>query len=57
MTKKIDRQVVVWGAGSWGTALALHLSKKVDRVALWVYDKDQYMTMKDTGENPDFLPG
>jgi glycerol-3-phosphate dehydrogenase (NAD(P)+) len=57
MTKKSDRNAVVWGGGSWGTALAIHLSKRVANVALWVYEKEQYLTMAELRANPDFLPG
>ncbi len=49
--------VVVWGAGSWGTALALHLARSGRRVALWVYEEGQFDSMRRTGENADFLPG
>lgn len=57
MTRKTDRKVVVWGAGSWGTALAVHLARRNDRLALWVYEKEQYETMKAKRQNPYFLPG
>ncbi len=50
-------KIVVWGAGSWGTALALHLARAGHEVALWVYEGEQYETMLRTGENADFLPG
>jgi len=52
-----EKKVVVWGGGSWGTALAVHLSKRFDRIALWVYEKEQLETMEKLRENPDFLPG
>ncbi len=51
------RRVVVWGAGSWGTALALHLAKSGRLVSLWVYEAEQFESMGRTGENADFLPG
>ena len=57
MTRKTDKRLVVWGGGSWGTALAAHLARRSERVAVWVYDKDQYGTMSTTRGNPDFLPG
>jgi len=50
-------RIVVWGAGSWGTALALHLHALGNDVAMWVYEKPQYEEMAASGENPDFLPG
>jgi glycerol-3-phosphate dehydrogenase (NAD(P)+) len=50
-------RAVIWGAGAWGTALALHLAGQGASVALWVYDSGQYETMERLKENPDFLPG
>jgi glycerol-3-phosphate dehydrogenase (NAD(P)+) len=50
-------RVVVWGAGSWGTALALHLAQAGHPVSLWVYEAAQFEAMKASGENADFLPG
>jgi glycerol-3-phosphate dehydrogenase (NAD(P)+) len=49
--------VDVWGAGAWGTALALHLKRLGREVHLWVFEESQFGTMVETGENPDFLPG
>ncbi len=57
MTRRTDKRIVVWGGGSWGTALAVHLARRADRVAVWVYDQGQYETMAATRGNPDFLPG
>jgi glycerol-3-phosphate dehydrogenase (NAD(P)+) len=57
MAPKAEVKIIVWGAGSWGTALALHLSKKLENVALWVFEKDQFKVMASRRENPDFLPG
>jgi len=53
-----ERQhVVVWGAGSWGTALAIHLARGGHETALWVYEDDLYPRMVQTRENEVFLPG
>lgn len=57
MTRRTDKRLVIWGGGSWGTALAAHLARRAERVAVWVYDKGQYETMASTRGNPDFLPG
>ena len=51
------RRVVVWGAGAWGTALALHLHRMGHAVALWVYEGAQYEDMLEARENRSFLPG
>lgn len=50
-------RVVVWGAGSWGTALALHLAQSGARTALWVFEEDQFETLSKSRVSPDFLPG
>ncbi len=52
-----EGRVVVWGAGSWGTALALHLAQSGHPVSLWVYEAEQFDAMTRSGENADFLPG
>ncbi len=50
-------RTVVWGAGAWGTALALHLQRAGGSVALWVYEEAQFASMVECRENRDFLPG
>lgn len=50
-------RAVVWGAGSWGTALAVHLAASGHETALWVYEKDLFPAMVATRENEVFLPG
>jgi len=57
MKKKSEKTAIVWGSGSWGTALSVHLAKRFDKVGVWVYERDQYDTMKRKRMNPDFLPG
>ncbi len=52
-----ESRVVIWGAGSWGTALALHLLKSGARVALWVFEEDQFEIISRRRVSPDFLPG
>lgn len=52
-----SERVIVWGAGAWGTALALHLDRLGHEVHLWVFDASQYETMVAHRANPDFLPG
>lgn len=50
-------RIIVWGAGAWGTALAIHLASSGRKVSLWVFEKEQYDTMLSRRENVDFLPG
>lgn len=52
-----QRRIVIWGAGSWGTALALHMANAGHAVSLWVYEAEQFEAMGRAGENADFLPG
>ena len=47
--------ITVFGAGSWGTALANHLSYQGERVTLWCRRPEQAKTINATGRNPDYL--
>ncbi len=49
-------KIGVIGAGSWGTAIAVLLSKR-HTVSLWVYDPAQAEEMVQCRENKQFLPG
>jgi glycerol-3-phosphate dehydrogenase (NAD(P)+) len=49
--------VAVLGAGSWGTALAMHLGRGVGPVRLWARDPDLAASMRATRENRRYLPG
>ena len=51
------RRVAVVGAGSWGTALAIHLARNGHSVRLWVREPELLEAMRATGENTMFLPG
>lgn len=51
------RNCIVWGSGSWGSALSIHLSKRLENVAMWVYDKEVYINLRKERENKIFLPG
>ncbi|MDS1030685.1 NAD(P)H-dependent glycerol-3-phosphate dehydrogenase [Bacillota bacterium LX-D] len=50
------KNICVLGAGSWGTALAVHLAKKGLLVRLWSIDKEQVDIMNETRFNQHFLP-
>ena len=50
-------RIAVLGAGSWGTTLAILLSENNHDVSLWTYRPEQAAMMKETHENPAFLPG
>lgn len=48
--------VVVIGAGAWGTALAIHAARQGHRVVLWARDPQRAEAMATSRENPR-LPG
>ncbi|MBL9206066.1 MAG: NAD(P)-dependent glycerol-3-phosphate dehydrogenase [Opitutaceae bacterium] len=48
---------VVIGAGAWGTAFALHLSKRGHTVSLAPRRFEQAVNLATTRENRDYLPG
>lgn len=50
-------RLTVVGAGSWGTALAIALAPKFNRVDLWARDASLVAAMQATGENGRYLPG
>jgi glycerol-3-phosphate dehydrogenase (NAD(P)+) len=49
--------VAVLGAGSWGTALAMHLGRVGVPVRLWGRDPELVASMRARRENPRYLPG
>lgn len=50
-------KIVVMGAGSWGTALAILLAKKGNEVVVWEFDEKKAKELQENRENPLFLPG
>lgn len=49
--------IAVVGAGSWGTALALHLAKNGHQVRLWGHNPDHVSCLSTDRENQKYLPG
>ena len=49
-------RVAVIGAGSWGTAMACIIGSS-HPVSLWARSPDLAATVRETGENPTYLPG
>src|SRR5690349_7928257 len=47
----------ILGAGSWGTALALHLSRQGQLIPLWTFDKAQSLRMQNEQANSQYMPG
>jgi glycerol-3-phosphate dehydrogenase (NAD(P)+) len=48
---------LVCGAGSWGTALALHLARQGNLVGLWGHRPEQIEEMRKKRVNQTYLPG
>ncbi|MGB2714345.1 MAG: NAD(P)H-dependent glycerol-3-phosphate dehydrogenase [Vicinamibacterales bacterium] len=48
--------IAILGAGSWGTALAVHLSRSGRDVRLWARDADLVAAMQRAHSNPRYLP-
>ena len=49
--------ITVLGAGSWGTALAAHLSRSGQSARLWGRDSATLASIAQDGENTRYLPG
>jgi glycerol-3-phosphate dehydrogenase (NAD(P)+) len=47
----------ILGGGSWGTALAIVLAPRFDRIRLWVFESDLAARMQLSRENDVYLPG
>jgi glycerol-3-phosphate dehydrogenase (NAD(P)+) len=47
----------ILGGGSWGTALAIVLAPRCDRIRLWVFETDLAARMRSTRVNDVYLPG
>ena len=51
-------RIAVLGAGAWGTALALSLSRQQrHEITLWAHTPSHAVAMQQTRENAQFLPG
>ncbi len=51
------KNLAIIGAGNWGTALAIVLAPRFERVRLWVYEEDLAARMAATRENDLYFPG
>jgi glycerol-3-phosphate dehydrogenase (NAD(P)+) len=50
-------RAAVLGAGSWGTALALHLARRGAATTLWARRPERAAAIRKARENTDYLPG
>jgi len=57
VSNREQHPIAVIGAGSWGTALALHLSKKGCSVRLWGVDPHHVEKLQQERQNTRYLPG
>jgi glycerol-3-phosphate dehydrogenase (NAD(P)+) len=51
------KRLAVIGGGAWGTALAIVLSPRFERVHLWVYEADIAQRLQVERQNDAYLPG
>jgi glycerol-3-phosphate dehydrogenase (NAD(P)+) len=49
--------VAVFGAGSWGTALAAHLADNGHAVRMWCHSEELAREIRERRENAQYLPG
>ncbi len=50
------RKVAVIGAGSWGTALAIHIAQVCPEVVLWAHRPEHVLNMQQQRVNSQYLP-
>ena len=49
-------KISIIGAGAFGTAMAIAAERAGNDVMLWAHDPDVSAAIRETGENPDYLP-
>lgn len=52
----MKEKIGVLGGGSWGTALAILLAEKGNDVTMWLRNKEQLESIRETRENKKYLP-
>jgi glycerol-3-phosphate dehydrogenase (NAD(P)+) len=57
VTDNKNHKVVVLGGGSFGTAIANMIASNGYKVCLWLRSESRAQTIRDSRENPDYLPG
>ena len=51
-----EQKIVVIGAGSWGTAIAIHLARIGHDVRLWARSAEHVVRMQSSQTNDKYLP-
>lgn len=51
-----NKTIAILGAGSWGTAVAIHLSQIGHRVLLWAHNPQHIALMTESNANSRYLP-
>ena len=57
MENQTLKPITILGAGSWGTAIALCLSRRGQTVYLWSYEINEISSLLAERTNNQFLPG
>lgn len=57
MSNHPEKPIAILGAGAWGTALALYLSRRDQQVRLWSIETPQVEAMIAERSNQQYLPG
>lgn len=52
-----NQTIAILGAGSWGTAVAIHLSQVGHQVLLWAHNPQHVLMMQQQRANERYLPG
>ncbi len=52
----MSASITIFGAGSWGTALAVHLASSGRSVTLWARRDEQAAAIQSERHNPEYLP-
>lgn len=53
----MSKKITIIGAGSWGMAMAAHLSRTGHDVVLWEFEPKAFAQLRTTRSQPDKLPG
>ncbi len=57
MNQQANQAISVLGAGSWGTALAIHLARAGHKVQLWGDEPEHIQRLQAERSNQQYLPG